>query len=287
MSLLVDLTPMYTHTHPNPIVFIDARVSMYKILGLMSQAFKALSMNTDSLNQWLRANWALIVNDPMPFLPSPSQGYRVIIGDDYKRELDGKYWRSDVLPSYKGNRTAVGDKDPIENQAIQVLRDYLEDSPIKIFRQEGMECDDIAGLATRVKKDDDRTLFLYTVDSDWMQLVDDSRGIIFLNQHIHPPRVRTDVEVLQWCFDQGWPACHPTSVVNMKMAEGDSSDNIPPNFEHGEEIINLRAWPKSQHCAIIDELETEVNQTGSNTNKDHANHAYAWLKSNNLPIVIR
>lgn len=148
--------------------------------------------------------------------------------------IDSKpYWRTKVYPAYKGNRTS----SPLEQDLIHSGTSL----GIPILCTPGLEADDWAGLMCHYKIANNipGTLRLFTVDTDWMQLIDDDFHIEWENLGKHEPCLRRGKEALNWAFTRHkvWIP-HPSYIGNLKRVLGDSTDNIPPR--HPLPLTELR-----------------------------------------------
>jgi hypothetical protein len=89
----------------------------------------------------------------------------------YDKKTDGKYWRNDVLQSYKENRKNTPspiDKDLIHKQ-FNILENEIEENlPWVTLREDHTEADDIIGIIAKEQKD--CVNVIYSPDKDFMQL---------------------------------------------------------------------------------------------------------------------
>jgi len=139
--------------------------------------------------------------------------------------IDSKpYWRTKVYPEYKGNRVS----EPLERELIESGTSL----GLPVLQLQGLEADDWAGLMYLDKVNNRRPgiLRLLTVDTDWMQLIDDEHGIEWENLGNHTPCLRRNQEAITWALTRHkmWIP-HPSYIGNMKRVMGDKVDNIPPN----------------------------------------------------------
>lgn len=147
--------------------------------------------------------------------------------------MDSKpYWRTLLYPEYKAGRTSR----PLETELISQGTSF----GLPVLSAQGLEADDWAGLMALDWATNQRpgTLKLLTVDTDWMQLVDDDLGIEWENLGKHAPHLRRNQEVIDWAFSRHnvWIP-HPSYIGNLKRVLGDKCDNIPPN--HPEPLTEL------------------------------------------------
>ena len=282
MNILLE--DVYTHTSDCPLVFLDTRVLMHKLLKYYSDVH--MKVDKAMLSNWAKASWSLLINDPLPYLPTPKDGYRLIMGDDYKYATS-KYWRNEYYEPYKANRSADSDRPMSHNWIIEQLHEYLAESNISLIKSEGYECDDIAGGFARLKQESNRALFLVTVDSDWLQLVDNSKSILFANVLYHTPRLRSEAEALAWAFGKGMSTIsHVSEIAKYKQMYGDCADNIAPG-EAPLGIISLLEPTIGLPDDIMKEIQEQLQNKCSNTNIKHVESSTNWLTANNLPIIGR
>jgi 5'-3' exonuclease len=222
----------------------------------------------------------------MPYLPNPVGGYRVVMGNDIRRPC-GTYWRSDYCPDYKGNRTPVSDRPKEHAQILEILREYLEGSKIKIIEETGYECDDVIADLVRIKGEYPmRSLFMVTVDSDWLQLVSDRHNILFSNILSYTPRLRSEAEALEWALRSEMVGISQVSeIAYYKALLGDRSDNLGPGSPIGVVSLLDPIQRVSPHTTKL--LRSELEDTCSNTCTNHVTKANSWLTAHNLPIIKR
>lgn len=268
------LDDVYEHKYElPPIVAIDLRVQIFLILHKLAK-YDSYNEPDDVL-----AYWSKIINNPLPWLPKRHPaGYRVCLLDDYKND-EGDYWRNGFYADYKKGRPP---KSEGYNLAHAVITDYLSQDycPIPVFKQETFEADDFAGCLFREKQGDERTLFLSTVDTDWLQLVDDNRDILWANCRHNAPRLRSEYEVHNYFASQGYSVFFPEEVIENKHQFGDKTDNYGPGTTKA--IIDLRNPP-------VQPDPTEVRKflagTEANTCDEHIRRANIWLAKRGIGIL--
>lgn len=134
---------------------------------------------------------------------------------------DGRSWRYDHLPTYKGNREA-------NPKMIQIKQARMEQKPlvVRALRMIGvdqlfsinMEADDLAARIVASQKNINQDIKLITGDKDWLQLVSDRVT------WVDPIRERrcTPVNFKEMTdFDTVW------QFIQSKALGGDAGDNIP------------------------------------------------------------
>lgn len=268
------LEEVYKHKYDlPPIVAVDLRVQIFLILHRLGKH------NSYNHPDDILAYWSKIVNNPLPWLPQHPSGYRVCLLDDCKDE-QGNYWRNELHNEYKKGRSP---KSENYNLAHEVITKYLEQEgcPIPVFKQETFEADDFAGCLFREKLPNrKRTMFLSTVDTDWLQLVDDKRDILWANCRDFAPRLRSEYEVHNYFAAQGYAVFYPEEVIENKYQHGDKTDNYAAGTT--KDIIDLRNPPmKPDPTEVIKFLEGKK----SNTFPEHIKQANAWLASRGIGIL--
>lgn len=231
---------------------------------------------------YIKMLWAYLLNRGA--LCADYEPHTAIIVDD--NGFDTPYWRKEFFPEYKGNRKP---KPPALKEIHKIGLNYIlsPNSPLHYFSVPGYEADDIAGTLVYIKRqcqayggDPETTLIanrqinLYTVDSDWLQLV--GNGVTWFNTGIWKPQVRDVKETLQWFKKRHRPYTinHPEDIVSFKMKHGDSSDNLPPGTPRF--MIDLMNQHPNYHLKdrpIYKQLWMALLDTKCNNNLDHLNIA--------------
>ncbi len=216
-----------------PITIVDFRVMSWKIYSFIS----SLSIENDKVfKNVVKSLWVNILNrgpDCMDYFEST-----VIVVDD-----DGNtkpYWRKDVFPDYKQNRKQ---KPDLLGTISSIGLEYVTNPKnlIHYISYPGFEADDLAGALVLCKRLYENTkynrhIYLYTVDSDWMQLV--SNGVTWINSGPWEPRIRSTQETIKWTKKRLKRDIQaPSEIVQIKSEQGDNSDNLPPNCDPG--LIDL------------------------------------------------
>jgi DNA polymerase-1 len=144
------------------------------------------------------------------------------IREDYAGKMiclhDGRSWRYNEFPEYKGNRAL--------NPKLVILKDRWKlQRPIvaRILRTMGvaqvvagnMEADD---LAARICRNTPHPVTLITGDKDWLQLVDNKTIWVDLT-HKRRASVHNFVDIAE--FKTSW------DFVQAKALTGDAGDNVP------------------------------------------------------------
>jgi len=161
----------------------------------------------------------------------------------YDKKIDGKYWRTDIFPDYKGQRKALADAN--------VLVDFKEFNPIKFDFQKDfieafttikhieldrIEADDIAAILC--KNLNNVSITIITSDQDYKQLLQ------YKNVKIFDPIKRKDMTTFDW-----------KKELTIKVVVGDGSDNIP-NIKKG------KAGPKTAELIATIGLDNWIEKVG-------------------------
>jgi 5'-3' exonuclease len=141
---------------------------------------------------------------------------------------DGRSWRYERFPEYKGNRldTAekVAERERYRSQRAEMFRGlHLLGVPQIIARN--MEADDLAAILTRRALGKSESVLLVTGDKDWLQLVE--RGVVWQDHKIE----RTCSESTFHHFT-GFKT--QRAFIDAKALQGDAGDNVKPNTGVGE-----------------------------------------------------
>lgn len=160
------------------------------------------------------------------------------------------YWRAKIYPDYKGNR---GGKHGFFWVIDAILRSKVNPLAVPTY-----EADDLAALfcklwQKRTPKSVAGTLYLCTVDTDWMGLVGEDR--VWLDLGGYNPRFRHQYNFYSWLekkidklskknkleLEGKLDRNDPTSIWRYKAVAGDRSDNLPPGSSL--DLIDLFAPP--------------------------------------------
>lgn len=266
---------------PKPIVIYDFRVISWKIYDMIKDFY----ISDQLFNKVAKALYAYILNrgpDMLDYFPHTG-----VVLDDRK-----PYWRTNIVPHYKGYRK---EKPLYLNQISCIGLEYVNNfyNNLHFIAHDGFEADDLAGafvLLQRIYKKIDpsrvRDIYLYTVDSDWMQLVsnqDDS--VIFCNTGPWEPRIRKRSEVLQWVKKRLKVDIERTEqIVDVKMEQGDKSDNLYPGTpRYLIDLYNPYIKPMYFY-KLWDRIKFCYNETELDPNLDHLEKAKVWLKKKGINI---
>lgn len=181
--------------------------------------------------------WSLYINYGSIHYQPSLEGCYVVSLNDFK-----PYWRSIYFPDYKAGRQP---KTDYHNLVVKLGIDYHRSRGIPLLSKIGYEADDFMGLmvALKTRSYDDSEFYnsaihMFTVDSDWLQLVSDRHNIIWINSRHWEPRIRDEEQFLEWFEKRHSKTAkklnivveHPQDLVVLKCLDGDSSDNLPKNL---------------------------------------------------------
>ena len=198
--------------------------------SLIYQVFHAIPLMSSPAGQPTNAVFG-IVRDLLNLLRDRKPDYLAAAFDG-----PGPVFRSEILPEYKAQRSAMPD-DLVPQ--ISVIRRAFEAFRVPVLMVEGVEADDV--IATLARRGDDRGLdvFICTADKDARQL---------LNDHIRILNLRKQEVLDTAALKAGW-GVRPDQVVDLLSLTGDTSDNVP-----GVPGIGLKTGAK-----LIEEFDTLDN----------------------------
>lgn len=273
------------------LVVTDYRVIVFKILGCHNEQL----IPEKDFEKWVLASWANILNrgnDTAEWSP-----HTLVIVDD-NNSPEHPYWRKELYPTYKGNRS---EKPPFWKSIAQIGLEYVnqEKCPFHYLSKQGYEADDFAGALVAIKRQAqafkahgsnqviaDRQIDLFTVDSDWLQLVGD--GVTWHNTGPWVPRIRNAQEAIEWTKKRlKADITHPSQIVDVKVAQGDKSDNLEKNCpRYLIDLINIHPeYNLLNHKDIRKQLYNILQDTKQNVNIDHLEKARDWCLSRGYPLV--
>ena len=241
-------------------------------------------LEQEELQKYARSCWAIVMNrgpNAVDYTP-----HVAVVVDDNGGTVP--YWRKQLFPEYKGNRTQ---KPDLVLSVGQIGVQYVNKpgSPWLYYSVPGYEADDIAGALVYIKRTHqyfngqphiaNRDIWLYTVDSDWLQLV--GKGVTWYNTGPWEPRVRGHAEALAWAFKRLKVTIkHPTQIVDTKMKQGDKSDNLPKGTPR--HMIDLMVGHPKYHLKnnpIWPELVSTFDYHTPNQVMAHYDAAKRWIYS--------
>lgn len=299
-----------------PVYIIDFRVALHAILsscgeygavcGIVSPALpkdatdEAKSeAHTSWLNEvaqsslwlpYLRAQWAMRLNRGPDMLPRVD--CRVVVVDDNK--LNGRYWRHIDEPAYKGTRSASIHE--AYHSIKRVGQQLVAELDMPFYSEPLYEADDWAGVVYRAKLEADhssiantRTLFYGTVDSDWLQLVDDATHQLWANTGPWPSRLKNEYETRAYVLKRmGEVITRPSEIALVKQKCGDSADNLSAGSAlHLFDLVRPNPLYDLADTAMGKQLGAELYDCRTNTRYDVLRKGAQWLNANGLPVTLR
>ena len=242
--------------------------------------------------KYAKACWSMVLNRGPNCIDY--EPHVAIIVDDNGGTLP--YWRKQIYPAYKGNRSQ---KPDLVLSVGQLGLQYISqpNSPFHYFSVPGYEADDIAGALVYIKRLNqqlggnpliaNRELRLYTVDSDWLQLV--GNGVTWYNSGPWAPRVRGHFEACEWALKRlKVNISHPGQIVDTKMIQGDKSDNLPKGTPR--HMIDLMVGHPKYHLRHNPQVWLQLHQVYqySTCNQIMAHYEAAkrwiWSRGYKLPV---
>jgi 5'-3' exonuclease len=142
---------------------------------------------------------------------------------------DGRSWRYEAFPDYKGTRTDTVEKQQ-ERERYRLQRKHMAQSlhllGISQLVAGNMEADDLAAILTRKERAKGNHVALITGDKDWIQLVEP--GVAWLDH-------KEDRKVTASNFHEFTGFRTQKAFIHAKALEGDAGDNVKPRTGVGEE----------------------------------------------------
>ena len=278
-----------------PLVVIDFRVCVYHILYQYEQI--AVCRDQETAKKWLRAAWAIVLNRGLTNLPYFSHSIAVV--DD-----SPPYWRSKYLsdrgfPLYKGGRK---EKTLGWYEVYNAGLSYLNSAncPFHYLSYEGFEADDIAAAIVRTQPT--RTVFLHTIDTDWLGLVSEHEDIRNLeNLTLSPqdkftclwnnldrwtPRLRGNQECIDYTQKRLKSVISSAREIwDVKSKKGDQADSLIKGSPLS--VIDLLD-PPPEHDLLTTEAKEEITEVAysedSLSRLDHLQKASEWLNNEGFMI---
>ena len=142
---------------------------------------------------------------------------------------DGRSWRFNAFPDYKGNRTATADLVKQREEYKAQRRDMFRGLHLLGISQlvaGNMEADDMAAILTRKALAAGDQVSLITGDKDWIQLVE--RGVAWIDHKV-------DRKVTVSNFHEVTGFRTQKAFIHAKALQGDTGDNVKPRTGVGEE----------------------------------------------------
>lgn len=276
---------------------------------------------------WVRASWAIKLNRGPDMLPRTS--YRVIVVDDNK--LDNQYWRSVVVDeyksraaagdssaetlaavarhtnsegnfvTYKGSRSAEDSRDSCYHSIKTIGHALVRELAFPFYSEPLYEADDWAGLIHRLKLRAfvespesllaTRELYYSTVDSDWLQLVDDASRQYWANTGPWPSRLKNEAEARAYVLKRmGVRIDKPSEIALVKQQQGDTADDLPAGSDLS--LFDLTKPNSEYDLALACLLETrqlieDLSSPEANTKHTNLVKAVQWCCSKGLPVAAK
>lgn len=141
---------------------------------------------------------------------------------------DGRSWRYDRFPDYKGTRTDTADKQA-ERERYRKQRSAMFKGlhllGVSQLIAGNMEADDLAAILTRKEVSAGNFVTLITGDKDWIQLVE--KGVAWVD-HKNPRKCTVSN------FHEFTSFRTQKAFIHAKALQGDTGDNIKPKTGIGE-----------------------------------------------------
>ena len=308
-----------------PLCILDFRVAVHGILATVSEFASLLGIEpppkTDGdwapMTEWYkqivaqtvwpdfaRASWALKLMRGPDMLPRAE--YRVIVVDDSKMQVQHTdaetggtydkacYWRTVVETEYKGTRGTT--KDSCYGSIVAIGHAIVEELGLPMYSEPLYEADDWAGVIHRMKLNAEpgsvlanRELYYSTVDSDWLQLVDDATRQLWANTGPWPSRLKNEAETRAYVLKRmGKSISHPREIAKVKQDTGDSADNLAIGSHISLfDLINPHPEYDLEKLPSAAGLLADLCSPAPNTRSEVLRKSAAWLNSKGLPICIR
>lgn len=142
---------------------------------------------------------------------------------------DGRSWRYDRFPDYKGNRTDTAEKVKAKEEYRLQRRDMFLGLHLLGLSQlvaGNMEADDMAAILTRKAVAAGDHVTLITGDKDWIQLVE--KGVAWSDHKL-------DRKCTVSNFHEFTGFKTQRAFIDCKALAGDTGDNVKPNTGVGED----------------------------------------------------
>jgi hypothetical protein len=318
----VNLEQVYKPRDPSvygvPLVVLDFRVALH---GILQRAYEFAEMTGTVLPMtepdadgkqwpdttplashklwpnWIRACWAIKLNRGPDMLPRTP--YRVIVVDDNKVQLDdGRtvYWRGLVYSLYKAGRSSETSRDTCYKSIRDIGHVTIAELGFSIYSKPLYEADDWAGVAHRLKLAADRDSLLWsrelyysTVDSDWLQLVDDESGQLWANTGPWPSRLKNESETRAYVLKRmGVRITKPYEIAAVKQHQGDTADDLPAGSNLSLfDLCNANPCYDLAKSVEASSLLSDLSKAEANTSFKHLQTAVQWCSANGLPVVAR
>lgn len=177
---------------------------------------------------------------------------------------DGRSWRYEAFPDYKGNRTDTVEKQQ-ERERYRLQRQHMFKGlhllGVSQLVAGNMEADDLAAILTRKERAKGNHVALITGDKDWIQLVEP--GVAWLDH-------KQDRKCTCTNFQEFTGYRTQRGFIHAKALQGDTGDNIKTNIGIGEKGAK-------ELLAVFDCVHSFQGMP-----QDHAHEA--WWKTFGRPV---
>ena len=169
----------------------------------------------------------------------------------------GPVFRSEILPSYKGQRKEM--PEDLRPQ-VPVIKRLFEAFRVPVLIEPGFEADDIIATLARKGAERDLDVYICTADKDARQLLDDRIRIFNLRKN----------EVLDVAGLKADWGVAPNQVIDLLSLTGDAVDNVP-----GIPGIGIKTASKLlEEFGDLDNLFANVSKvSGAKKQENLRNHA--------------
>jgi 5'-3' exonuclease len=175
---------------------------------------------------------------------------------------DGRSWRYERFPDYKGNRTATVEQQQ-ERERYKSQRRFMFEGlhylGVKQLVAANMEADDLAAILSRQYAAQGDVVSLITGDKDWLQNV--QPGVAWID---HKQDRKCTVEN----FEAFTGYKTRTAFVHSKALQGDAGDNVKTNIGIGEKgaLDLLTAFP-CVHTFLNEDIDRAADRFRNVTGK--------------------
>jgi len=174
-------------------------------------AFIVVNADPEENRSWIK--WRAKMIDTIIDLVGKFKAKRLIIAVDSATK---KYWRHDVYPEYKANRSMYKKEAKVDFDSLNSAMDNLIDDiknilPIYVVRIDGSESDDIIAVLTKYHGGS-ADIVIVSSDKDFCQLTTKFHGV-----------KQYDLSKRKFIM-----VPNPIDHIDVKVLTGDRGDGIPP-----------------------------------------------------------
>jgi len=251
-------------------VILDFNCHLHACYHIVQTGLNSARAKGLKLENYIKSVVALRLNTPIDFMNIDAE---MLICDDTK--VDGKYWRHDIVPHYKGQRK---EKDQLFKDIRRIALEYVEQYKLAYYAEPLLEADDlIAYWCKRLGADKSNQVFISSVDGDLQQLV--TSNVFFAWTYSNSSTRLFNTSLVQDYIFKKFKVridC-PTEIAALKALKGDSSDNLKRNSPI--EVIDLNECHFGEYVAPLAlELKTYV------ANVEHIEKAKEYARKFALPM---